>query len=106
MLISFSFLGFTPIVNAQIDKVTDNQVIIDEIVNSIQFPNYVKSSHYDEYVMVDLVVKSDGTITIIGENHSNEKLSNYVITKLKKLKLKHFDNEKAQVLSIKFHYKN
>lgn len=74
------------------------------IQKQVSYPDFAKEQKLEGVVLVDFTLNADGTIKVNTTNQSDINLKDYVVTKLKQIKLKP-DTSAAKSYSVKFDFK-
>lgn len=102
-LVSALIIGFSSTSNASIinPKTGDLEKLIQK---QISYPQFAKEQKLDGVVLVSFTVNSDGSINVNTTNQSDIRFKEYVVSKLKSLKIKS-GSKSAKTYNVKFDFK-
>lgn len=76
----------------------------EEIKKSMPYPDFGKKTHLEGFVVVEYSISSDGKITVLEMNSSDEKLGEYVRLKLESTVINNCEHEGTYHSKFKFRY--
>lgn len=79
---------------------------INKILNKeISYPDFAKQQKIEGMVLVNFSINTDGSVKVNLTNESDATLRDYVVSKLKKIKILHSKNEAEKTYNVKFEFK-
>ena len=79
---------------------------IDKILKKeISYPDFAKQQKLEGIVMVNFSVNTDGTISVNTTNQSDASLKDYVVAKLRKLRIFPLNDNSVKTYSVKFNFR-
>ena len=105
IMITITSLILLTVISAGSTKAGNPKDINKILKKEISYPEFAREQKLEGVVLVSFSLNSDGTIKVIMTNESDATLKDYVISKLKKLKMLPAKSDAGKTYDVKFEFK-